>query len=177
MPISLSIVKRRAATSPEARNRSSDSTETTVELKDDYVLGFIICEIFTVITLRDLVGWETVFLPYFWGIHGERTVTAISSKTKGPGEQGAAGYCPKILLPKRAKMVFCSLHRSHGEICTRNVPLSETKFLDDFWGPLSLPAPLFTVDSQHLEARPELQDWLRFDLFTVKNYRTGPFPK
>ena len=32
-------------------------------------------------------------------------------------------------------------------------------------------------DSQHLEARPELQDWLRFELFTVKNYRTGPFPK
>ena len=32
-------------------------------------------------------------------------------------------------------------------------------------------------DSQHLEARPELQDWLRSELFTVKNYRTGPFPK
>ena len=27
-------------------------------------------------------------------------------------------------------------------------------------------------DSQHLEARPVLQDWLRFELFTVKNYRT-----
>ena len=32
-------------------------------------------------------------------------------------------------------------------------------------------------DSQHLEARPELQDWLRSELFTVKNYRTGPFSK
>ena len=30
-------------------------------------------------------------------------------------------------------------------------------------------------DSQHLEARPELQDWLRSELFTVKNSRTGPF--
>ena len=30
-------------------------------------------------------------------------------------------------------------------------------------------------DSQHLEARPELQDWLRSELFTVKNDRTGPF--
>ena len=30
-------------------------------------------------------------------------------------------------------------------------------------------------DRQHLEARPELQDWLRSELFTVKNYRTGPF--
>ena len=30
--------------------------------------------------------------------------------------------------------------------------------------------------SQHLEARPELQDWLRSELFfTVKNSRTGPF--
>ena len=32
-------------------------------------------------------------------------------------------------------------------------------------------------DSQHLEARPELQDWLQFELLTVKNCRTGPFPK
>ena len=32
-------------------------------------------------------------------------------------------------------------------------------------------------DSQHLEARPELQDWLRSELFTIKNYRTGPFSK
>ena len=32
-------------------------------------------------------------------------------------------------------------------------------------------------DSQHLEARPELQDWLRVELPTVKNYRTGPFSK
>ena len=30
-------------------------------------------------------------------------------------------------------------------------------------------------DSQHLKARPELQDWLRSELFTVKNSRTGPF--
>ena len=31
----------------------------------------------------------------------------ISSKTKGPGEEGAAGYCLKILLPKRPK--WCSV--------------------------------------------------------------------
>ena len=45
------------------------------------------------------------------------------------------GYCPKIILLKRAKMVLCPFHRSHREICTRNRPLSKTKFLDDFWGP------------------------------------------
>ena len=28
-----------------------------MEFKNDYVLGFIICEIFTVITLQDWVGW------------------------------------------------------------------------------------------------------------------------
>ena len=76
----------------------------TVELKNDYVLGFILCEIFTVISLQDWVGW---------GIF-----TAIP------------GY------PRRAN-----------------------------------------GDSQHFEARPELQDWLWFELFTVKNYRTGPFSK
>ena len=58
----------------------------------------------------------------------------LAVKTQGPGEEGAAGYCPKILLPKRAKMVLCSFHTSHREICTRNRPLSETKFLDGFWG-------------------------------------------
>ena len=67
----------------------------------------------------------------------------FSSKQKRPGEQGAAGYCPQILLLKRAKMVLCPFYRSHREICTRNRTVSETKFLDDFWGPLSLPAPLF----------------------------------
>ena len=36
---------------------SRDSKDFTVEFKNDYVLGFIICEIFTVITLQDWVGW------------------------------------------------------------------------------------------------------------------------
>ena len=67
----------------------------------------------------------------------------VSSKQKGAGEEGAAGYCPEILLPKSAKWVLCSLLRSHREICTRNRPLSEKKFLDDFWAPLPLLAPLF----------------------------------
>ena len=76
----------------------------TVEFKNDYALGFVICETFTVITLQDWVGWGifTVILGY----------------------------------PRRAN-----------------------------------------GDSQHLEAHPVLQDWLRFELFTVKNYRTGPFSK
>ena len=76
----------------------------TVEFQNDYVLGFIICEIFTVITLQDWVGWG---------------IFAV-----------IPGY------PRRAN-----------------------------------------CDSQHLEAHPELQDWLRFELFTVNNYRTGPFSK
>ena len=62
--------------------------------KNDYVLGFILCEIFTVIALQDWVGW---------GIF-----TVI------PG----------------------CLRRANGDI-------------------------------QHLEARPELHDGLRFELFTV----------
>ena len=65
----------------------------TVEFKIDYVLGFIICEIFPVIRLQDWVSW---------GIF-----TVIP------------GY------PRR----------TNG-------------------------------DSQHLEAGPELQDWLRSELFT-----------
>ena len=44
---------------------------------------------------------------------------------------------------KGPKMVLCPCRRSHREICTRNRPVSETHFLDDFWWPLSLPGPLF----------------------------------
>ena len=59
----------------------------------------------------------------------------LSNQTKkGLGEQGAAGYCPKILLLQKAKMVLCPFRRSRREICTRNRPISETNFLDDFWG-------------------------------------------
>ena len=44
-------------------------------------------------------------------------------------------------------MVLCCFYRSHREICTRNWPLSETIFLDDFWGPF-LSRPLcFTADA------------------------------
>ena len=32
-------------------------------------------------------------------------------------------------------------------------------------------------DIQHLESRPELQDWLRSELFTVNNYRRGHLSK
>ena len=67
-----------------------------MEFKNDYVLGFIICEIFTVITLQDIY--------------------------RNSGD------------PRRAN-----------------------------------------GDSQHLEARPESQDWLQFDLFTVKITGQGPF--
>ena len=55
-------------------------------------------------------------------------------QNKGAGRREALGYCPKILLPKRAKMVLCSFHRSHKEICTRNRRVSETKYLGDFLG-------------------------------------------
>ena len=77
----------------------------TVEFKNDYVLSFIICEIFPIITLQDWVSW---------GIF-----TVIP------------GY------PRRAK----------------------------------------NGDSQHLEARPELQDWPRFELVTGKITRQGPCRK
>ena len=55
--------------------------------------------------------------------------THFSSETKGPGEEGAAGYCPKILLPKRAKMVLCSFFR-----CQRKSALEIGQFpRQKFW--------------------------------------------
>ena len=44
-------------------------------------------------------------------------------------------------------MVLCPFHRSPREICTRNRPVSETKFLDDFLSGPFLSRPLcFTAD-------------------------------
>ena len=61
---------------------------------------------------------------------------------------GPPDIAPKSCLLKRSKMVLSPFHRSHREICTRNRPVSEMKFPDDFWGPLSLPAPfLHWVDN------------------------------
>ena len=81
-----------------------------------------------------------------WEIFPNRAMLQSAVKQRGREKKGPAGYCPKILLPNRAKMVLCSFHRRDREICTRNRPLSEAKFLDDFWGPLPLPAPWFTAD-------------------------------
>ena len=82
-------------------------------------------------------GLETPNLPSLFGFRvlllfkacfeRKQKGPGLISKPKGPGEQGAAGYCPKLLLLKRTKMVLC-----HREICTRNRPVSETKFLHDF---------------------------------------------
>ena len=62
-------------------------------------------------------------------------------KQKGAGRKRGRRRLPLNPSPKRAKMVLCSFHRSHRQTCTRNRPLSETKLLDDFWGPHSSPGP------------------------------------
>ena len=78
------------------------SEYNTVEFKSDYVLGFIICEMLTEITLQDWVGWN-IYRNF--------------------------GY------PRRAN-----------------------------------------GDSQHLEACPELRDWLRFELYLQRKMTgQGPF--
>ena len=72
------------------------------------------------------------------------TQTKISSKPKGPGEEGAAGYRPKILLPKKAKMVLCSFHRVIGKSA-----LEIGHFLRrNFWGPFLSRPFCFTADQK-----------------------------
>ena len=61
---------------------------------------------------RSFTGFNSMRTP---NSQNHSYVHYFSSKTKVPGEEGAAGYCPKILLPKRAKMVLSSFHRSHRE--------------------------------------------------------------
>ena len=70
----------------------------------------------------------------------------LSSKTKGPREQGAAGYCPKILLGQIGALPF---HRSRRDICTRNRPVSETKFLLMISGGPFLSRPLWFTAENH----------------------------
>ena len=65
----------------------------------------------------------------------EKTLSAV--KQRGREKKGPPDIAPKSCSQKGALF----FHRSHREICTRNRPLSETKFLDDFLGPLPLLAP------------------------------------
>ena len=69
----------------------------------------------------------------------------FSIKTKGLGEQGAAGYCPKILLLQRTKMVLCPFHRSHREICTRNWPVFRDEISGWFLGAPFSPGPFLLL--------------------------------
>ena len=87
--------------------------------------------------------------PIFWGLHKAGFGGGTLQYVPPPPPQnrtirfGPPFSGPKILRLKRAKMLLCPFRRSHREICTRNRPVCETKFLDDFCRPLSLPAPLF----------------------------------
>ena len=64
-------------------------------------------------------------------------------KHKGAGRTRSRRTLPQNPAPKKGQNGALRLPWSRREICTRNPPVSETKFLDDFWGSLSLPAPLF----------------------------------
>ena len=71
---------------------------------------------------------------------------------------------PQNPSPKKGNVVLCSFHRSHREICTRNRPLFETNYLDYFWGPLALPAPLcFTADQMKIfhVGSHQFREWLQ----------------
>ena len=66
----------------------------------------------------------------------------LSSKTKGPGEQGAAGYCPKIFLLKRAEMVLSLPGPSKGVIGKSALEIGQfprRNFCMISWGPLREP--------------------------------------
>ena len=62
-------------------------------------------------------------------------------KNKGARRRRGHRILPQNPSPKKDEMVLCPFHRTHREICTRNRPISETKFLDDFWGPHFSPGP------------------------------------
>ena len=70
--------------------------------------------------------------------------------------QGRVGQTGQKKEKRMHKKRWGSFHRSHREISTRNRPLSETKFLDDFWGPFLSRSLWFTADifKQTLEPHP-----------------------
>ena len=66
-------------------------------------------------------------------------------KQRDQENKGLPDIAPNILLLRRAKMVLCPFPRSHREICTRNRPVSETKFLDDLWQGAPFPPGPFVL--------------------------------
>ena len=106
-----------------------------------------------------------------WGLPGLKT--RESWEAKGQGEQGAAGYCPKILFLEGAKTALCPFHRSHRALCARNRPDSETNFRDDFWGSF-LSRPLcFTAQDE----RAETVIWLYDPFDCLEEGKRPPTPK
>ena len=81
-------------------------------------------------------------------------------KQKGPGEEGAAGYCPKILLPKGPK---CCSVLSIGvirEICTWNRPLSESEISGWFLVAPSSPGPLCFAAERRTIHKNRCKSWI-----------------
>ena len=95
------------------------------------------------------------------GDETERKLQMSAVKQRGREKKGPPGIAPKILLSKRVRMVLCSFHRSHREIWTRNRPLSEPKFLKDFWGPLPLPAHIPLARNQYINNSPGIFSCIR----------------
>ena len=131
-------------------------------------------------TAADLLWWprrtpEKQTLGTVTASHKMLTLHALSSSLNaGTAKRGCLGRgeafgCPPAVCPPNRPRPF-----AHSRFTII--------FFQDWagWGIFTvIPGnPRWTKgDSQHLEARPELQDWLRSELFTVKNYRTGPFAK
>ena len=89
-----------------------------------------------------------IFQGKFMDQLGRKFLQKSAVKQKGREKKGPPDIAPKSFSLKRPKMVLCSFHGSHREICIRNRRLSETKFLDDLWGPF-LSRPLcFTVEER-----------------------------
>ena len=87
--------------------------------------------------------------------HIIRFLSAV--KQRGREKRGPPDICTKMLLPKRAKTVLCSFHRSLLGKSALEVGhfLRRTMSVDDFWGPHSSSRPLcFTADSEPCPDQP-----------------------
>ena len=68
------------------------------------------------------------------GLHGFTWLRKLDGRTKRRSPWNA----PKSFF-KKNKMALRSFHRNHREICTRNRPIFETRFLDNLGGLFFLP--------------------------------------
>ena len=158
----------------ETRQPPRESLQNYCFVQNYCVLGSTICEIFTVISLQEGVGWE--MFTVIWGnLPGSNILGRPVCRTKLPRKvlnfktKNGPKNDPKLPRKNLSLVLLCrNSHRHYSKIFHREFPHKIKYF---FTTRICRHGHANNIDSQDQQTHSELQDWLRLELFTIKNCR------